>query len=75
MEFKIDPNYVTITPELEEHFRKFGKVIQSTTTVRDLRTVYGDDNFLDYMDESKEVLVIADYNTYRLKIEELGPLH
>jgi len=46
MEFKIDPNYVTITPELEEHFREFGKVIKSTTTVRDLRKVYGDDKFL-----------------------------
>jgi hypothetical protein len=75
MEFKIDPSYVVITPELKEHFHKYGKVIKSTSTVRDLRQVYGDDNFLDYMEESKEVLVIADYNTYSLKIEELGPLH
>ena len=75
MEFKIDPSYVVITPELKEHFHKYGKVIKSTATVRDLRKVYGNDNFLDYMEESKEVLVIADYKTYSLKIEELGPLH
>ncbi|MCM3216725.1 hypothetical protein ABER75_11535 [Niallia taxi] len=75
MEFKIDPNYVTITPELAEHFRQFGKVITSITTVKDLRLVYGDNNFLKEMYEIEEVLVTADYNTYILKIEELGPVH